>query len=303
MKSKLIIALSLLCLSLFFRTSFAQQHFNYRQYMDNMGPINPTWYLSDRTSSINTIVRKQWVGIDGAPTTLILNGHVPINSINAATGLNLSYDTFGPEKLLNVSVFFAKTVRLSERGEHLSASLSLGLSRYEGLYSSLDFQDPSFRDDIMKTTGTLGLGVMFYKPEEYFVGISMPQLGLNKLGTASNPGYMFSTPYYGMMGYLAKIDDVFKIKPVVMATLVKGLPTNYDFSTTLYIQDALGLGVSYGRSRELGARLSIFPSKHLRVGYSYQVGTESYGMSNKANNTHEIGLGYRFGKGVIKKLL
>lgn len=300
-KSKRIIALNLLFLSFFFRISFAQQHLNYRQYMDNMGPINPTWYLSDTTSSINTIVRKQWVGFDNAPTTLIFNGHVPFNSIDAATGLNLSYDTFGPEKLLNVSAFFAKTVRLSRRGQHLSASLSLGVRRYEAIYSSLDSQDPSFRDDILKTIGTIGWGVMFYKPEEYFVGISMPQLNLKKSGTAS--GIEMSTPYYGMMGYLAKVSDVFKIKPIAMVTLIEGLPTNYDFSTTLYIQDVLGLGLSYGKSRELGTRFSIFPSKHLRVSYSYQFGTESYGMSNKTNNTHEIALGYRFGKGVTKKLL
>lgn len=88
-----------------------------------------------------------------------------------------------------------------------------------------------------------------------------------------------------------------------MVTRVKGLSTNFDFATTLYIQDALGLGLSYGTSRELGTRFSIFPSERLRVSYSYQFGTESYGMSNKANNIHEVGLGYRFGKGVTRKLL
>ncbi len=304
MKSTLKHVLGLLFISIFnFVPSFGQQHFSYQQYMDNMGPLNPTWYLSDSTNSINSIVRKQWAGIEGAPTTLVLNGHIPFNSINAATGVNLSYDTFGPEKLLNFSAFFAKAVRLSERGEYLSASLSLGVSRYEALYSSLDAQDPTFREDVMGTTGTFGLGVMFYKPQEYFVGISMPQLSMQELGNASRQDYTFSNPYYAMMGYLAKIDDVFKFKPVIMATLVKNIPTNYNFSATLYIMDALGLGLNYGTSRELGMRLSIYPSERLRVGYGYQVGTESYGVSNKGNNTQEIGLSYRFGKGVTKKFL
>lgn len=289
---------------IFSSTVQAQQNFTYNNYMDNMGPINPTWYLSDTSASIHSVVRKQWVGIDGAPTIYVLNGHIPFISLQAATGLNLSYDTFGPEKLLNMSAFFAKSVRLSERGDYLSASLSLGVSRYDALYSSLDAQDPSFRQDVSGTTGTIGLGIMFYKPEQYFVGVSMPHLSMQELGKASTPqDYQFSTPYYAMMGYLARIDEVFKVKPVVMGTLVKGLPTNYDFSATLYIQDALGLGLSYGTNRELGTRVSFYPSEHFRFGYSYQFGTESYGMSNKGNNTHEIGLGYRFGNGVKRKLL
>lgn len=304
MKFKLTIAFRLMCIGLFnFTHSFAQQHFSYRPYMDILGPINPTWYLSDRSNSINTVVRNQWVGIEGAPTTLVLNGHIPFNSINSATGINLSYNSLGPMKLWNISTFFAKAVRLSDRGEYLSASLSLGVSRFEALYSSLDPHDPSFKQDDLGTTGTLGVGVMFYKPEKYFVGISMPQLSMQKLGKASKQEYKFSTPYFAMIGYLAKIDDIFKIKPVILSAFIKGLPINYDFSTSLYLQDVLGLGLSYGTSRELGARLSLYPNERLRIGYSYQFGTGSDRMSSKVNNTHEIGWGYRFGKEVTKKLL
>ncbi len=299
------IKLCLLGMAMLPMGGFAQQHFSYGQYMDNMGPFNPSWYLSDASDgSVNAVVRKQWVGIDGAPTTMVLNGHLPFHSINAATGLHLSYDSFGPEKLINLVTFFAKSVRLSENETYLSASLSAGISRYEALYSGLDGIDPHFREDILETSGILGLGLMYYRPENFFVGFSAPQLSFQELGIGSKRAEQhYNTPYYFMAGYLANLGDSFKIKPVVMGTRIKGLPNSVDVSATLYIQDALGLGLSYGTNKEMGTQLSFYASGNLRLGYSYQFGTESYGRSNKGNNTHEIGLGYRFGKELGKKLL
>lgn len=283
--------------------SSAQQHFSYNQYMHNLGPINSAWYLSDSSASLNAVVRKQWVGIEGAPSTLILNGHVPLNGIQAATGINLSYDSFGNEKLFDINAFFAKSVRLSE-DEYLSAFLSLGFNRYEAIYSGLDGQDPAFRDDVLENMGMIGFGVMFYIPEKFFVGFSVPRLSIRELGIGSKQEeYSFNTPYYITAGYLGKLSEGFKIKPVILATQTKGFQTAIDFSTTLYIADAIGLGLNYGTSRELGAQISLFTGNHLRFGYSYQFGTESYGASNLANNTHEVGVGYRFGKGLTKKFL
>lgn len=281
----------------------AQQPFHYSQYMNNLGPINPTWYLSDPSASINGAVQQQWMGFEDAPRTFVLNGHVPLQSIGAATGLNLSYDTYGPEKLMEVSTFFAKAIRLSDQ-EFLSASLSVGVNRYEARYSGLDGSDPAFRDDILETTGTIGLGVMFYIPEKFFAGFSVPKLSLRELGIGSNRNeYDFNTTYYLMAGYLGKLNEVFKIKPVIMATHSKKLSTAVDVSATVYTMDIVGLGLNYGTSRELGAHASIYVNDRLRIGYSYQFGTASYGGANIGNNTHEIGLGYRFGKVLAKKLL
>jgi len=50
------------------------QSFSFTQYMDNLTPINPAYSLLDQANSINTMARKQWVGIDGAPTTFLING-------------------------------------------------------------------------------------------------------------------------------------------------------------------------------------------------------------------------------------
>jgi type IX secretion system PorP/SprF family membrane protein len=165
---------------------YGQKSLNYSQYTQNPGPINPTWYLSDSSASVYGLVRTQWLDIDGAPSTYGINGHVPLKGMGAAVGMSLSFDSFGLEKLMDMSAFFAKSVQLSQGGQYLSASLSLGVRRYEALYSGLDPNDPVFRDDVQETVGTVGLGVMFYEPERFFVGFSLPRLSMQELGIASN---------------------------------------------------------------------------------------------------------------------
>lgn len=285
-------------------TAYGQRTLNYSQYTQNPGPINPTWYLSDSSASVHGLVRTQWLGMDGAPSTYSVNGNVPLKGMGSAVGMNLSYDSFGLDKLMDVSAFFAKSVQLSQSGKYLSASLSLGVRRYEAQYSGLDPMDPVFRDDVQETVGTVGLGVMFYEPERFFVGFSLPRLSMQELGIASaRKDYHFNSTYYLMAGYLAKLNEVFKLKPAVLASTTKGLPNTYDVSATLYMQEAIGVGLSYGTSKQLGAHASIYASNRLSFGYNYQFSTEAFGGFNIGSNTHEIGVAYRFGEGVRRKLL
>jgi hypothetical protein len=43
------------------------QSFSFTQYMDNLTPLNPAYSLLDKANPVNTMARKQWVGINGAP--------------------------------------------------------------------------------------------------------------------------------------------------------------------------------------------------------------------------------------------
>src|SRR3569833_2672104 len=63
------------------------QQFTFTQYMDNLTPLNPAYSLLDQAGSVNTMARKQWVGIDGAPTTFLINANIPVPSIEGAAGL------------------------------------------------------------------------------------------------------------------------------------------------------------------------------------------------------------------------
>ncbi|QEC51898.1 type IX secretion system PorP/SprF family membrane protein [Anseongella ginsenosidimutans] len=296
--------LPVLLLLLSVQPAHAQQPFTYTQYMDNLAPINSTYSLLDKAGAVHALVRKQWVGIDGAPATLIANGYLPLVSFGGAAGLNIMHDEFGPEKMIEASAFLAKSVRLSKT-EYLAASMSFGVRRYEARYSNLDPADPLFQDDILETVGTFGLGLMYFIPEKFYMGVSVPRISFRELGRASveNSRY-FKNHYYLMAGYLAALGENIKIKPAVLASYASNIPLHADFSMTLYLKETLGLGVNYRTNNEVGTILSVLLNNRLRFGYSYQFGLESYRLGHANDGTHEITLGYRIGSEITgKKLL
>ncbi|HEY9559474.1 MAG TPA: PorP/SprF family type IX secretion system membrane protein [Anseongella sp.] len=196
------------------------------------------------------------------------------------------------------------SVRLSET-EYLAASMGFGLRRYEARYSNLDPADPLFQDDIMETVGTISLGLMYFIPERFYMGLSVPRISFRELGRASEEGSRYwKNHYYFAMGYLAPLGENLKIKPAILASHAPNIPLHADFSAILYMKDRLGLGMNYRTNNEMGAILTIFPSRRLQFGYSYQFGLESYRLGQVNDGTHEITLSYRFGEGAsFMKLL
>lgn len=60
----------LLVMLLFYNTK-AHQAFTYTQFANNLIPVNTAYSLVQPGGSANLLMRKQWVGIKGSPSTLI----------------------------------------------------------------------------------------------------------------------------------------------------------------------------------------------------------------------------------------
>ena len=281
--------------------SKAQQGYSYTQYMNNQVPLNPAASLLDQNGSVNALLRKQWVGIQGAPSTFIFDASLPISSINGAAGLVVVNDDFAIEHQTEVNAFFAKGIQLSTNS-FLGVSLNAGFKRYVANYSQLDANDPTFSNDIRQTKPNVGFGLMFYS-DHYYVGLSAPELTFTSLGTASQQNVAnFKNHYNFTGGYLfGKPGDDLRVKPAALVAYTQGIPAVVNFSTTLYIKSAFGVGADVGSNNEAAGIVS-FMTGNLHLGYAYQFGTSSSALSYH-NATHEVTLGIRFGKNTSPKLL
>jgi len=281
----------------------AQQFFSYSQYMNNLTPLNSAYSLLDKNASLSALLRKQWNGIDeGSPTTFIFNGNMPIESINGAAGLIVLNDQFFVEHLTEINAFFAKGIQLGEK-HFLGVSINAGLRRYVANYSSLDANDPVFRNDVRENKPNIGFGVMLYSPDQFYVGLSVPQLSIRDLGNASvQTADFFRNHYNFAAAYLfGKEEDDVRAKPAVLATYTRDVPFIADMSMSVYIKNALGLGVNYRTNNEMAGILSV-NSDLLKLGYSYQFGTASNNVGGRLNRaTHEITLTYRFGGDLLRR--
>jgi type IX secretion system PorP/SprF family membrane protein len=274
--------------------TYAQQGLNYTQYIDNQTPINATYSLLNPYGSINTMVRKQWVGIPGSPTTYLFNGSVPIESVNGSAGLVVQNDVFANENLTEFNAFFAKGIRLSEN-QNLAVSMSIGFRNYVANYSGIDASDPVFRNDVKETRPNLGFGVMYYT-DNYYVGLSVPELSIRTLGTASiQDNSNFTNHYYFTAGFVSKVNDDYKFKYAALVSYSKDVPVVADISTILYMKNIVGFGVDYKTNNEVAGMFSVNYDV-LHLGYSYQFGTTTSNVGGFSNATHEVTLGIRFGK-------
>jgi type IX secretion system PorP/SprF family membrane protein len=291
-------------LLLFITAGRAQQATSYTQYPDNQVTFNSSYSLLDKAGSVNLNSRKQWAGIEGAPYTFQLNGSLPIERINGAAGLSATYDKFNIEKLTEISAFFAKAVRLSE-SNYFAASFNAGFRNYKATYSEVDGSDPSFRDDIRETVGTVGLGLLLYHPEKYYIGASIPRLSIRSLGSASAEDKRnYSNTYYFSGAYLFTLNGDVKLKPATMLSYSRAFDTQADISATVYLKDRFGIGVNYRTTDEIAGILSVMLNNNIKIGYSYQTGIGNDNIGRVSNGSHEVSLGFRFGKtNILPKLL
>ena len=278
-----------------------QQEFGYTQYMDNLTPFNQAYSMLSKNGSLSALIRNQFIGIQGAPNTFILNGTFPIESVNGAAGMLIMNDQFAIEHNTQISAFFSKSVQLGET-QYLAVSLSAGMKYYTANFSSLDASDPEFRNDLRETAPNLGFGIMYYS-DKYFIGLSMPELTITGLGTAAiQDNTNFRNHYYFSGAFITDIADGIKLKPATLVAYARGVPVTANLSGTIFLQETVGVGVNFRTDNAAAGILSINVNS-LKIGYSYQFETGSKNLGGFNNSIHEITLTYKFGNVTKNNLL
>jgi len=299
MKKHLYIVLLVgLTAQLWSNKAMAQEPFTFTQYMNNLTPVNNAYATTDNAANINVVGRRQWIGIDGAPSTFMFNGSVPLAGIGSNAGLVVLQDKIGSENLTEINAFFAKKVQLSGTN-FLSASINAGFRNHKITYSTLDPTDPKFQNsDVNETITNIGFGVMLYG-SNYYVGVSVPRLSLGSSAVTGLP-----TAYYLTGAYVKDLGTDFKIKPSVLLSYQgNALPLEYNVSATLFVKDAVGLGVNYRNDNAVAGIISVNATKNIQFGYSYQFSVGKYPVGGINNTTQELTLSYRFGKSLASKFL
>lgn len=273
----------------------AQQPLTYTQHGQIQTAINPAASLLQQAGAIAVIGRRQWVGLDGAPTVFWGSMHFGLQADGATAGINIRQESLAIEKLTEAAAFFAKSVRISA-SEYLALSLNAGVSYMNGNYSGLDPIDPTVREDVRETDALVGFGLFLYRPERYYVGLSLPRLMLGNLGITGDARYNFRNIYHLHAGALFALGMDFHFRPSLLVTYSESLRPQVDASAMFFIKRAFGMGMNIRSDGEL-AGMAQFNFGGFRLGYAYQFNPKNEPLNRSMNNsTHELGLTYWFGK-------
>ena len=255
-----------------FSGAIAQQDPHYTQYMHNMNVVNPAYAGSKENISFGLLYRKQWVNIEGAPSTFTFSGDSPVGN-NVGLGLSLISDKIGPVSEQNVFGDFSYTIKINERSK-LALGLKAGVSFHRvglrDIQSTLP--DPSegiFGEDINDATLNVGAGA-FYYTDKYYVSFSIPNmvksthLDYNGLDYGSDVSH-----YFLAAGYVFDLNYDLKFKPSFMLKSAFNVSPSLDVSANFLFNEKFEIGATYRLEDSFGGMVNFAITPELRIGYAY----------------------------------
>ncbi|MBC3540600.1 type IX secretion system membrane protein PorP/SprF [Rufibacter sediminis] len=323
-----LISVSLIVLCLVAFRAAGQQMPQFSQYMTNGLVINPAVAGIENYMDIRTSFRKQWVGIEGSPTTLYTSVHASIGkSDRNATGRGKfrvkgngsghKIDRNNRFRRVNPHHGVGAMVQVDQAGLLRTSSVNLVYSFHLPLTSTLNLASgisagavrnsfntsraravtPSdvalLGDQVSMTKADLSVGTWLYT-RYAFLGISGAHL--------INSGSDFQTPldysiagrlvphYFITAGYRFQVEDLM-ITPSVLYKKASPSPGAIDLNVKAMYNERVWIGASYRNRDAMAFLFGLNVSPLLDFGYSYDLTTSH--QNETSAGSHEIMVGLK----------
>ena len=277
----------------------AQKEPQYTQYMYNIGSFNAAYSATVESPEIIGLYRAQWVDIPGAPTTIRGGANIPFSNEKMGLGINIVNDVLGPSTQTYFDIAYSYQIQLSEETK-LSFGINAGGSSLNIDYSKGDFEnesDPSvLGGNYTNFYPTIGAGLFMYHKEEWYLGLSVPNvltnaLYNNEVATIVEDNMQFNA----IGGYVFELGDQTKFKPALLVNYLQGSPVTVNLSANFQFIDALTIGASYRIDNAVSGLAGFQISNGMFIGYSYDYNTNNLGEFS--GGSHEAILKFYIGRG------
>jgi len=274
----------------------SQQDPMYTQYMYNTLSVNPGYAGSRDALSITGLLREQWVGIDGAPSTQTLTIHSPVYSDNMGLGLSVINDEVGPIHQTMLFADYSYSIQATENST-LAFGLKAGVNIFQADLLSLtpnEGGDPAIYNVDNRLLPNVGVGVYYYSDNGY-LGLSAPKL-LEQTLQEYIDGVVTENKerrhYFLIGGYVFDLSEEVRFKPSFLLKAVVGAPVSIDLSANFLIRDKLGLGIAHRLDDSFSGLLQYYITPQFRIGYAYDFTITE--LQDYNSGSHELMLGYDF---------
>jgi type IX secretion system PorP/SprF family membrane protein len=275
---------------------------NFTQFFFNPYCINPSYAGIEGQGALFLTYRKQWAGIEGAPSIANFSIHSPTQG-GVNYGLNVTSDSRGILNTSSAMVTGGYTVTIDKQ-KYIRIGISTGAA-----FNSVDaagFDDPDLYDPgdpvlvnlQKKNTYLIGnAGISFHLNSVHF-GVSLPNI--------FTPAYIstepFSVnevkPFQSMIihasnrYYFAKNKHVFE--PYFIYRMNQDLPGQFEAAAVVHLNHVLWVGGSYKQDFGMSGLGGIKLKNTLAIGASYSL--KNTGVNELNSPTYEVSIGLLLGK-------
>jgi type IX secretion system PorP/SprF family membrane protein len=282
----------------------AQQIPQFSQYMFNGLYINPAYAGYKEELYAHLMFRKQWMGVDGAPQTIMLGVDADLGK-GSNLGLVYANDQIGATSTNSIMLAYAFRFPVSDR-----ARLSFGLSGgalYYGLNKSKVNDDPLLLATENAWRPQADIGVYFDMPD-FYVGFSAMSLISNR-AKANTMQIMRADPtFFLTTGGMVHFSDIWALAPSALFKTDFKSPLSMDLNAMVVFSETLWLGFTYrmGLNFTYGGRdqspdalrqtnalvviAELYLLENLRLGAAYDFDLNS--LATGYNGGIEVSLGY-----------
>ena len=285
-------------------TTKAQQDPMISQYMFNGLFLNPAYSGSHKYVTSSLLHRTQWVDFSGAPKTswLAVDGLINSKSENMGLGLIVAHDRIGATEQTDIYANYAYQLKL-KKGK-LAFGIKAGATNYVFKSDNVTVWDSNDQVFTGRRTAWLpkfGFGA-YYFAEKWYAGLSIPTLiaydANRNFNFDVNQGSFLNRHYYAYGGYVFKLIEQFKLKPSALIKYLPAAPIEADINLNLLFRDQFWIGASYRSQDAVVFMVEYQTNSRFRVGYAFDLTTTK--IRNYSSGTHEIMIGYDFGKDLVK---
>lgn len=293
----------------------AQQEILYTQYIFSQLAVNPAYAGNNSDPSIVALSRKQWIGLEGSPTSVSLFADGSVFGSNLIKERNFREDRrfamFSGNKELGVglilfndrvgvnSTFLSKMaysykINFSS-STRLSFGLQAGILNFKQSFDKLENIEPNdeiFQNKLDVIRFNMGSGV-FFETERYFVSFAVPSIFKNDLDNIDDvTNETLLRQYFFSAGYLFYLHPLYKLKPTIMVRKTEELPMQFDLNIHLLYKNRIWTGLSYRYKNSINISSQIMFFQSLSIGLAYDI---SIGQVRSINQgSAEILINYVF---------
>ncbi len=275
--------------------SNAQQNPHYTQYMFSGLVINPAYAGVDEALSAMVIDRRQWSGLEGAPTTQTLSLHTLTAKRKVGLGLLVVNDKIGIHRNLTIQGSYAYHLKVASNS-FLSFGLQAGAFHIRSDYGSIQngsAPDPKLNNAVINELFfEVGAG-LYFRSKRFHWGLSAPELlpkttSLNETESID----LKNVNLFSFLKYRMAVSPAWEVEPALLVKYANDLPLSADAAVTFIYKDILTAGVLYRWDSSLGYLLKARITTQLQFGYAYDFPMGSLNQLN--NGSHELMVQYLF---------
>jgi len=290
MMRKLLLFISILFVTEF---TFSQQLPHYSLYMFNEAIINPAVVGTKNHDYVTLILRDQWTGFDGAPKTQLISLEQKYDEVYGI-GVGVINDKTGPISRLSGLLSGSYRIPFNDNVISFGATGRIGQYKFDNSEITLEndgIVDPAMQDGLEQTIeSSITIGT-HYIHDDYYVGVSIPNVISSKLNVNKNGGRnKMINHYYVNAGYHYSLNPKIDLEPSLMFKKTGPTPLQMDLNMRAVYDDFLWGGVSY-RTKDAIVIMLGLDYLDYRFAYSYDITTSA--LSIPSYGSHGLMLSYR----------